>query len=61
MVFKIQQFNRSRGARDTVDYRYWRDQGWTNPRRTYFIPHKGGRAQVALARLVGGIMARLFA
>jgi multimeric flavodoxin WrbA len=61
MVFKIQQFNRSRGARDTVDYRYWRDQGWTNPRRTYFIPHRGGRAQVALARLVGGIMARLFA
>lgn len=61
MVFKIQQISRSSAARDTLDYQYWREQGWTDPRRTYFVPHQGGRAKVALARLVGGIMARLFA
>ncbi len=61
MVFRIQQISWSRAARDTVDYRYWRKQGWTDPRRTYFIPHQVGRVKVALARLVGGIMARIVA
>jgi len=61
MVFKIQQRGWSRADANTIDYRYWQRQGWTDPRREYFIPHRANRLTVAAARFVGGILSRLWA
>jgi multimeric flavodoxin WrbA len=60
MVFKIQQRSWSRAAPDSFDYAYWERQGWIDPRREFFIRHDAGRVTVAFARLVGGVLARLW-
>lgn len=59
MTFTIQQFTWSREDPQTYDYQYWLAQGWTDPRSTFYFPHKANPLKVGLARLVGGVMARL--
>lgn len=61
MIFKIQQLSWSKTNRDFYDYKYWQRQGWTNPRTTYFIPHKARFPKVALARMIGAFIAKLVA
>jgi multimeric flavodoxin WrbA len=62
MVFKIQQWSWRRTARqDTVDYRYWKNQGWLEPDCTFYIPHRANAAKLALARLAGAGIAPLVA
>jgi hypothetical protein len=57
MVFKIQQRGwQSKSDQDTIDYQYWKNQGWFDPRCTYFIPHQASPVKVALARLTGSII-----
>ncbi len=57
MMFKIQQSAWQRAAdRDTVDYRYWQNQGWLEPNRTFYIAHEANPLKVALARLAGRII-----
>lgn len=61
-MFKIQQWSWQRkGIPGTVDYQYWQKQGWFEPRRDFYIPHRANPIKVALARLVGGIIARVMA
>jgi multimeric flavodoxin WrbA len=58
MTFKIQQRYWQRAAGGSIDYEYWRDRGWTEPRREYYIAHNASRAKVASARLSGSVLAR---
>jgi len=60
MMLKIQQGSWQRGKdRSSRDYLYWRNQGWLNPGRTFFIAHRASPVKVALARLVGAVVLRL--
>jgi multimeric flavodoxin WrbA len=60
MVFKIQQMSwRAKGIPGTVDYKYWEEQGWFNPNRTFFIPIKVGWLKLKLARLSGIIIGKI--
>jgi hypothetical protein len=60
MMFKIQQMSwRAKGVPGTVDYRYWDEQGWFNPKRTFYVPHQAGWLKVALARLTGAVIGKL--
>jgi len=60
MVFKIQQLSRRRtnSPQDALDNVYWEEQGWTDPRREFYIDHDTSRAKVAFARLSGAVIAR---
>jgi multimeric flavodoxin WrbA len=57
LTFKIQQLYWQRHADDSVDYRYWRKLGWTEPQREFYIQHQASRLKVALARLAGAALA----
>lgn len=60
MMFKIQQMGwQVKAQPDTLDYRYWEEQGWFAPGRTYFIDHQAGWLKVALARLTGIVVAKI--
>jgi multimeric flavodoxin WrbA len=62
MMFKIQQMSwRAKGVPGTVDYRYWQEQGWFDPRRTFYTPHEAGRLKVVLARMTGAVIGRIMA
>ncbi len=37
---------------DTLDYRYWRNQGWFEPSCTFCIAHSSSAVELALARFV---------
>jgi multimeric flavodoxin WrbA len=58
MTFRIQQRYWQRAAGGSIDYEYWRNNGWTRPDREYYIPHRAGRAKVVSARLAGSALAR---
>jgi multimeric flavodoxin WrbA len=60
MIFRTQQYTWSRADRDSLDYQYWQNQGWTNPRTTFFMPHRANPFIVFAARLVGGILGRIW-
>ncbi len=57
MTFKIQQHAWTAHPDESVDYNYWNDHGWTNPRCDFYIPHRAGRVKVLLARGLGRIIA----
>jgi multimeric flavodoxin WrbA len=61
MTFRIQQASWSRKPVETVDGKYWRKSGWTDPRVTFFIPHRAFFLKVLLARLVGSFIALFYA
>jgi hypothetical protein len=42
----------------SYDYAYWEKQGWLVPERTFYVAHRASRIKVALARLVGAVVAR---
>jgi multimeric flavodoxin WrbA len=57
MMFKIQQWSwQKAAAKDTVDYRYWKNQGWFEPECTFYIPHEASPVKVGAARLVGRLL-----
>jgi multimeric flavodoxin WrbA len=58
MTFRIQQGYWQRDPqKESIDYHYWAEQGWIDPRRSYYIPHRANRLKVELARLAGAILA----
>ena len=58
MTFKIQQCYWQRAPRrDTLDYTYWKGQGWLEPGRDYYAAHKAWRPKVIMARLAGAFIA----
>jgi NAD(P)H-dependent FMN reductase len=61
MMFRIQQLAWRQEPEDTLDYAYWHGQGWLDSRTTYYIAHQAPWPKVALARLVGNLVARLVA
>ncbi len=63
LIFKIQQMSWAKAARDedTIDTQYWQRQGWTDPRRTFFIPIQSSPVKVSLARLFGAAISRFVA
>jgi multimeric flavodoxin WrbA len=61
MTFKIQQLSWQQEPPGSFDYEYWRDQGWFEPHRTFYIEHRASPVKVALARLTGAVLARFVA
>jgi multimeric flavodoxin WrbA len=62
MMFKIQQWSWARRAfEDTLDLRYWKEQGWLEPHCDFYISHRASRVKVVLARLTGAVLARFVA
>ena len=61
MVFKTQQWFYRRLKDDSVDYSYWYRNGWTDPNQEFFIPHQSNRLTVTFARLMGTLLAVLWA
>jgi multimeric flavodoxin WrbA len=62
MVFKIQQMSwQAVLDSDTLDYRYWQQQGWFEPKCTYYVPNQASRLKVALARLTGSVIRKFIA
>jgi multimeric flavodoxin WrbA len=59
MIFKIQQLSWQQAADpDSVDYSYWKGQGWFDPDCTFYIEHQANPVKVGLARLTGTVLAR---
>jgi multimeric flavodoxin WrbA len=58
MTFKIQQRAWQHEPPGSMDYQYWKNQGWFDPDRTFYIEHRASRVKVALARLAGAVVAR---
>jgi multimeric flavodoxin WrbA len=58
MTFKIQQRYWQRNDQDSIDYQYWKQCGWTEPHREFYIQHKTNRLKVASARFAGAVIAR---
>jgi hypothetical protein len=60
MIFAIQQYTWSREDPESLDYQYWQAQGWTHPKTRFYMPYKGSPIRTGLARLVGGILGRMW-
>jgi hypothetical protein len=58
MMFKIQQLAWQQEPPETTDYAYWSARGWLDAGRTFYVDHQASRLKVALARLVGAMVAR---
>ncbi len=61
MAFKIQQLAWRHESADSYDYAYWREQGWLDAGRSYYVAHRAKPLKVALARLAGALMYRFVA
>jgi multimeric flavodoxin WrbA len=58
MVFRIQQTGWGKAAPGSIDYSYWKDKGWLDTRRcTWFLPHRANPIKVAVARVIGSVVA----
>lgn len=51
-AFKLQQVGFGSAAKDKADYRYWRDNGWLDPRQVYYIPAKINPIKLFFARVL---------
>jgi hypothetical protein len=59
LIFKIQQGAWQQAADSgSLDYAFWKGQGWFEPRRTFFFDQRSGPLKVALARVAGALVAR---
>jgi multimeric flavodoxin WrbA len=57
MIFKIQQIGWQKQNPNSIDYQYWKGNGWLDPRRVFFTNQRANRLKVTLARLVGSALA----
>ncbi len=62
IAFTVQQslWSKSSVDHDTVDYRYWRDSGWLERGRRYYVPALARSPKAILARGLGKIIALFF-
>ena len=58
MTFHIRQRYWQRTVEDSIDYTYWKNRGWIEGRREFYLPHRASRVKAALARLSGAVLAR---
>ena len=61
MVFRTQQQAWSQAPKDSLDFQYWERQGWTDPRRNYYVPHQANALKTGLARAAGRILSLFMA
>ena len=60
-VFKLQQKHRADPElSSTIDYKYWKKQGWTNPKNTYYIDHNTGLTKIFFSKILYGILSLIF-
>lgn len=57
MVFKIQANAWKKSAPESLDHRYWQENGWLDARASYFVPHQGNPITTLLARALGPLIA----
>jgi multimeric flavodoxin WrbA len=57
MVFKIQQTGWQKQNPNSIDYQYWKGNGWLDPHRAFFTNQRPNWLKVILARLVGSALA----
>lgn len=57
MVFKIQANAWKKSAPDSLDQRYWQENGWLEPGASYFVPHKSSILASLLARVISPLVA----
>ena len=57
MVFKIQQIGWQKQDPNSIDYQYWKGNGWLDPHRAFFTNQRANWLKVTLARLVGSALA----
>jgi hypothetical protein len=60
MVFKIQQVGWRKVNPDSMDYRYWKGNGWLDPQRIFYTDQRANWLKVTLARLVGSALASFY-
>lgn len=60
LIFKIVQmaWANAKDDHDTIDYQYWKNKGWLDPQRKFFIPIQTLPIIVALARMTGRAISR---
>jgi multimeric flavodoxin WrbA len=56
MTFRIQQAYWQKNRDDSIDYRYWKKQGWMDKNCHFYIPHSASALKVFLARLTGQVI-----
>ena len=60
MMFKVQQMSwQVRNNPDTIDYQYWQQKGWLEPKQTFYIPHRSGWLKIVLARFTGLVIGKI--
>ena len=59
MMFAIQQANWRRQTQNSLDLRYWQEQGWLEKGTTFYFPHKTSKLVTASARLTGRLFSLL--
>lgn len=57
MTFHIQQLSWQKHTDDTIDYQYWKNKGWLNTDRSFYIPHNTNPVKVGLAKVAGALIA----
>ena len=62
IAFKVQQkfWLKNEKYCDTVDFRYWQENGWLRKGCRYYVPSRANLLKVALARGVGSLAAMFF-
>lgn len=62
IYFRVQQVCWQKvSGEDSVDLDYWNSKGWTEPGVTFYVPHSAGWLKVAIARVLGSVIALFFA
>jgi len=56
IVFRTQQWAWSQAPKDSLDFQYWEQRGWIDPRRSFYFPHQAGWLKTGLARAAGRIL-----
>jgi hypothetical protein len=44
---------------DTIDYQYWQQRDWLNPKQTFYILHKSSWFKIVLARFTGLVVKKM--
>jgi multimeric flavodoxin WrbA len=61
MIFKIQQRAWQQESPHSLDYAYWKGQGWFERECEFYVDHEANPLKVALARLAGSVIGRFVA
>jgi multimeric flavodoxin WrbA len=54
--FRVQQRFWRKETGDSLDFRYWKEIGWLDPRADYYMPHRAGSVKRTAARILAGVV-----